>query len=95
MALEKTTKYFRKSEKFTLHERARDDKISAVKIEPGNNNQAIIRIPYNQELIEKIKTISGRKWNPQKKYWEVLYSEDLITKLQNLFGENLTVDPYF
>ena len=39
--------------------------------------------------------ISGRRWNPQGKYWEVSYSEDLISKLQSLFGENLLVDPYF
>ncbi|RJS77041.1 hypothetical protein CW713_10710 [Methanophagales archaeon] len=39
--------------------------------------------------------ISGRRWNPEGKHWEVPYSEDLIVKLQSLFGENLVVDPYF
>jgi len=39
--------------------------------------------------------ISGRSWNPQGKYWEVPYSEDLTSKLQSLFGENLVIDPYF
>ena len=33
----------------------------AVKIELGRNNKVIIRLPYNQELIRKVKTISGRK----------------------------------
>jgi len=33
-----------------------------VKIEIGENDKVIIRIPYNQELIRKIKTISGRRW---------------------------------
>jgi len=74
---------------------AREDKIFTVKVEFGKNNKVIIRIPYNQELIKKVKTIFERKWNPQGKYWEVPYSEDLIAKLQDLFGENLVVDPYF
>jgi len=39
--------------------------------------------------------ISGRRWNPQGKYWEVPYSKDLISKLQSFFGENLVIDPYF
>jgi len=72
---------------------AREGKILAVIIEFGKNNKVIIRVPYNQEIIKKVKTISGRKWNPQGKYWEVPYSEDLIAKLRSLFGENLIIDP--
>ena len=85
MTLEETAKYLS----------AQAGKIPAMKIEFGKSDKVIIRIPYNQELIRKIKMVSGRKWNPQEKYWEVPYSEDLITKLQILFGENLVVDPYF
>jgi len=66
-----------------------------VKIEIGENNKVIIRIPYNQELIKKVKMISGRRWNPKGKYWEVPYEKGLIAKLQSLFGENLVIDPYF
>ena len=74
---------------------AREGKIPAVKSEIGKNDKVIIHIPYNQELIRKIKMISGRRWNPEGKYWEVPYEEDLTTKLQSLFGENLVIDPYF
>ena len=74
---------------------AREDKIPVVKIEFGEKNKVIIQFPCNQGLIEKVKTIPERKWNPQGKYWEVPYSEDLIAKLQSLFGENLVIDPYF
>lgn len=66
-----------------------------MKIEFGKDNKVIIRVPYDQELIRKIKTINGGKWNPEGKYWEVPYSDVLLAKLQNLFGENLIVDPYF
>jgi len=94
MTLEETAKYL-KIGKSTLYKMAKEGKIPAVKIEIGKNDKIIIRIPYNQELIKKIKMISGRRWNLQRKYWKVPYSEDLITKLQSLFVENLVIDPYF
>ena len=84
MALEEIAKY----------KMAGEGKIPGVKIEPGRNNKIIIRIPYNQDLINKVKSIPRREWNPQGKYWEVTYSEDLIATLQRLFGENFAVDPY-
>jgi len=52
-----------------------------VKIKLERNNKIIIKIPYNQDLINKVKSVPRREWNPQGKYWGVPYSEDLITKL--------------
>ncbi len=72
----------------------KEDRIPAVKIEPGRN-KVIIRVPFNRELIDKVKTIPGRKWNPEGKYWEIPYKDDLMEKLQTLFGKNLDIDPYF
>ena len=42
-------------------------KILAVKIENIENNKIIIRVPYNQELIKKIKAFSGRRDGTQRK----------------------------
>ncbi|MDN5346129.1 MAG: integrase/recombinase XerD [Petrotoga sp.] len=94
MTFEETERYL-KIGKSTLYKMAREGKAPAIRIEMGKNNKVIIRLPCNQELIRKIKTISGRRWNPQGKYWEVPYDENLISKLQALFGENLVVDLYF
>jgi len=44
----------------------REGETPAVKIEIGKNDKVIICIPYNQELIRKIKTISARRWTPEK-----------------------------
>ncbi len=96
MTLEETAKYLKIVPPWrdTFNRMAREDKIPVVKIEFGKNKKVIIRIPYNQELIRKIKMISGRRWNPKGKYWEAPYSEDLIIKLYSLFGENFVVDLY-
>ncbi|GEM_PF-1078780 len=69
----------------------RKGEILAVEIEIGENDKVIIRNPYNQELIRKIKPISGRRWTPEKKYWEISYSEGVISKLQNLFDEDILI----
>jgi len=60
---------------------------TVLKIEFGKDDKVIIYVPYNRELIKKMRTISGRRWNPQGRYWEVPHEEGLITKL--------VVDPYF
>lgn len=94
MTLEKTAKHLkiRRSKFYKIKEK---NKSPAVKIEFKENNKVIIRVPYNQELIRKIKTISGRRWNPNEKYWEVPYDENLISRLQTLFEENISIDPNF
>jgi len=79
----------------TLYKMVREGKNTFVKVEPGKNNKVIIRIPYNENLIKKVKTISGRRWNTKGKCWEVSYKENIIQRIQNLFGENLDIDPYF
>ncbi len=97
MTLEETAKYLKIAPicRDTLYKMAREGKIPAVKIEPGRNNRVIVRIPYNKELIDKIKTIPGRKWNPERKYWEIPYKEGLISRFKILFGENLIINPCF
>ncbi len=72
---------------------AREGKVPAVKLEFVKDNKVIICVPYDQALIKKIKTISGRRWNPKEKHWEVPYSKNLISKLQDIFGKILLLTP--
>jgi len=46
-------------------------------------------------MIKKVKIISGGRWNPKKKYRKVLYSEGIISKLQNSFAEKIFIASYF
>lgn len=34
-----------------------------------------VAFKYEPLLVEKVKTIEGRKWHPAEKYWSVPYSE--------------------
>jgi hypothetical protein len=38
-----------------------------------------VSFPYNRDYIAMIKTIEGRKWHPEGRYWSVPYSDNIIT----------------
>jgi hypothetical protein len=37
-----------------------------------------ITFPYSPLLAEKVKTLKGRKWQPEEKYWSLPYSEGIV-----------------
>ena len=49
-----------------------------------NQDVYVIRFPYDRQLIYIIKSIPGRRWEPEKKYWTIPLDKlgFLITKLQ-------------
>lgn len=50
----------------------------------------IVMIPYNrQNWVQLIKTVKGRMWHPEPKFWTVPYTKDVLTKLQELFAQEL------
>jgi len=63
-----------------------------IKLEKEDKRIKLI-LPYNPTYIKKIKTIPGYHWHPDKKYWSLLYSKDILKKILSIFkGENIQVD---
>lgn len=59
-----------------------------------NENAIKVIFPFNPELVMKIKSISGRKWNPDGKYWIVPNTPDILNRLLKIFeNENIHIDP--
>ena len=50
---------------------------------------AIIRFPYEAAMVDNIRRLEGRKWNPDKKYWTAWASSE---NLQALQGFGFTLD---
>ena len=64
-----------------------------IRIQPGGGGRLIVVLPYSQERVEKIKTISGRRWHPEEKHWSVPQAEGMMERLLALFaGEEVEVD---
>jgi hypothetical protein len=45
------------------------------------------RFEYEPELVEKVKTIDGRNWNSERKYWTVPNNTTVIEKLCGVFRD--------
>ncbi|MEZ4888726.1 MAG: tyrosine-type recombinase/integrase [Chitinophagales bacterium] len=50
----------------------------------------LVLIPHERiDWVKAIKTVVGRMWHPEQKFWTVPYTKDTLTKLQGLFGSEL------
>jgi site-specific recombinase XerD len=64
----------------------------AVKISK-RENKLIITFSYSPDKVQKIKSIRGYSWNPDKKEWSVPYTAENVNTLNNLFrNEQITID---
>ena len=53
-----------------------------------------VSFPYGPQLVEKVKTIDGRKWHKDEKYWSFPDSDKIVDKILKVFeGEEIRVDP--
>ena len=65
-----------------------------IEIGPGPEGRLAVRLPYWPDLVEKIRTVEGRKWHPSDKVWSVPRSDGTLERLLALFeGEAVVVDP--
>ena len=59
-----------------------------------NSKRIIVTFPYDPELVEKVKTIDGRKWHKDKKYWSFPDTNGTLEKILKVFeGEKINIDP--
>ena len=65
-----------------------------IRISPGENGHLIVHLPYTPERVAKIRSLSGRRWNPAEKFWTIPDSAENMERLHALFaGENVEFDP--
>lgn len=67
-------------------------KYMSIRIEKGKLGQLLISFDYNEKIVKKIKTIKGRKWNPEEKKWIVPDNESTINRINELFSNTEIVD---
>lgn len=57
-------------------------------------NRIMVSFPYDPQLVEKVKTIEGRRWHPQEKYWSFPNTDGTLKKILEVFeGEKIHIDP--
>lgn len=48
--------------------------------------------PFSRDQVSKIKTIKGRRWYPNDRYWAVPYTEETVKYLTRVFVEGVFVE---
>jgi len=50
------------------------------------NGKILLKLPYDPVLIEKIRTLPGRRWNPEKKFWILSDTVEIRAQLRDWLG---------
>ncbi len=68
--------------------------MAEVNISKDLYGRIVVSFHYDPFLIAKIKTIEGRKWHPVEKHWSFPYTNGLLEKILEVFGdEDIHLDP--
>jgi len=65
-----------------------------VKILKGREYNLMVSFPYNSQFVEKIATIKGHRWHPEKKYRSFPNSNGTLEKILDVLeGEKIYINP--
>ena len=63
-----------------------------IQVDKALSGELLLSFDYNVEYINKVKTIKGRKWDPENKHWIVPNNKESISQITNNFNISLIVD---
>jgi len=65
-----------------------------IHISNDSSGRIIVSFPYDPLLVEKVKSIDGRRWHPAEKHWSFPKLNGMVEKILKVFGgEDVQVDP--
>ena len=68
--------------------------MAGIQVSKDPAGRVIISFPYDPLLVEKVKTIAGRRWHPAEKHWSFPSTDGMFEKILKIFGdENVQIDP--
>ncbi len=68
--------------------------MARIKISNDPSGRITVSFPYDPLLVEKIKSIDGRRWHPAEKHWSFPKSNDILEKILRVLEDNeVQIDP--
>jgi len=52
-----------------------------------NDSKLSVKFKYDEKIIKKIRTLKGCAWNNNKKYWEVIKTDNIMEIINKLFSD--------
>ena len=70
------------------------DGYGVVTVSKDSQDGIAVSFPYDPKLVAKVKTIEGRKWHKEEKYWSFLNTDETLKKILKAFeDEEIHLDP--
>ncbi len=68
--------------------------LQPIRIRPGKAGRIAVILPYTEDRVARIKTVSGYRWEPRERCWTVPRTARTVQRLLALFsGDQVEVDP--
>ena len=59
---------------------------TAVTVCKDFSGRIVVTFPYDRSMVEKVKTIRGYNWHPDKKFWSFPPADETLEKILEIFA---------
>ncbi|PIV23033.1 MAG: hypothetical protein COZ69_13980 [Deltaproteobacteria bacterium CG_4_8_14_3_um_filter_45_9] len=68
--------------------------MARIQVSNDPSGRVIVSFPYDPLLVEKVKTIDGRRWHPAEKHWSFPKADGMVEKILKVFRDKeVQIDP--
>lgn len=60
--------------------------MESIRVSPGTPGRLVVRFPYSPEAVIRIKSIWGRHWHVEEKFWTVPDKPGMLDRLKEVFA---------
>lgn len=61
-----------------------------------DKSRLLVRFPYSEQMVEKVKLITGRVWNKKLNGWMLPFTKEMVQELPAILsnGDEIQIDPF-
>jgi hypothetical protein len=68
--------------------------MARIQISHNSSGRIIVSLPHDPLLVEKVKSIDGRRWHPAGKHWSFPKTDSILEKILKVFRDkDIQIDP--
>lgn len=63
--------------------------MESIRVLPGTPGRLVVRFPYSPDAVMRIKSIWGRRWHVEQKFWTVPDKPGMLERLKEVFAPDM------